>query len=49
MRFMDGSIVPFSNNQAESDLRLIKVQQKVSGCFRAMDDAKIFAASAAIF
>jgi transposase len=40
--FMVVSYVQFTNNDGENAIRMTKVQQKISGCFRSMDGAKIF-------
>ncbi len=42
LRFAHDFRVPFDNNLCERDLRMVKLQQKISGCWRTQDGARAF-------
>jgi transposase len=42
LRFMEDEAASCTNNQGENDIRMTKVHQKISGCFRSMQGAQTF-------
>ncbi|MCO6004140.1 transposase [Actinoallomurus purpureus] len=44
LRFTTDVRVPFDNNPAEREIRMIKIRQKISGCLRTLTGAEQFCA-----
>ena len=42
LRFVHDKRPPFDNNLSERDLRMVKLKQKISGCFRTSHGAEVF-------